>query len=77
MLTIIEVRIVYKTQQKKEPQLGFSINNQERKKWKKVMGSSKDKLISRKPTTYASTQWWLMLEVIDVGIYDKYYSIDL
>jgi hypothetical protein len=41
------------------------------------MGSSKDKLISRKPTTYASTQWWLMLEVIDVGIYDKYYSIDL
>jgi len=32
MLTIIEVRIVYKTQQKKKPQLGFSINNQEKKK---------------------------------------------
>jgi hypothetical protein len=32
MLTIIEVRIVYKTQQKKELQLGFSINNQEKKK---------------------------------------------
>ncbi len=61
MLTIIEVRIVYKTQQKKEPQLGFSINSQEKKKWKGVMGSLKDKVISRKPTTYASTQWWLML----------------
>jgi hypothetical protein len=32
MLAIIEVRIVYKTQQNKEPQLGFSIDNQERKK---------------------------------------------
>ncbi len=41
------------------------------------MGSLKDKVIFLKPTTYASTQWWLMLEFIDVGIYDKYYSIDL
>jgi hypothetical protein len=77
MLTTIEVRIVYKTQQKKEPQLGFSIIKWERKKWKEVMGSLKVKVISRKPTTYASTQWWLMLEFIDVGVYDKYYSIDL
>jgi hypothetical protein len=41
------------------------------------MGSLKVKVIWRKPTTYASTQWWLMLEFIDVGVYDKYYSIDL
>jgi len=68
MHTIIEVRIVYKTQQKKEPQLGFSIDNQERKKWKEVTKFLKDKVTSRKPTTYASTQWWLTLEFIDVGI---------
>jgi len=73
MLTIIEVRIVYKTQQKKEPQLGFSINNQEKEKWKGVMGFLKDEVISRKPTYHIR----IYTMVTNVGIYDKYYSIDL